>query len=93
MLELIKSERFQTEYQMYQNRIEKITDIDVQKQATVLLKTLVAEIKKLDNQHQDMFSKNNLSMGLPDIRNNVMSIRKKIDKVCSEWEKLNQQFK
>ena len=47
MLELIKSQRFQAEYQMYQNKIEKISDADIKNQATILLKTLVNEIKQL----------------------------------------------
>jgi hypothetical protein len=87
MLELIKSQRFQTEYQTYQSKIEKISDENIKNQATVLLKTLVVEIKKLDSQHQDMFSGNQIPMGLGDVRNNITSIRKKIDRLCKDCEK------
>jgi hypothetical protein len=87
MLELIKSQRFQEEYQTYQTKIEKISDENIKNQATVLLKTLVNEIKKLDSQHQDMFSGNQIPMGLGDARNNITSIRKKIDKICKDCEK------
>jgi hypothetical protein len=87
MLELIKSQRFQTEYQTYQSKIEKISDENIKNQATVLLKTLVVEIKKLDSQHQDMFSGNQIPMGLGDARNNITSIRKKIDRLCKDCEK------
>jgi hypothetical protein len=87
MLELIKSQRFQEEYQMYQTKIEKISNEDIKNQATVLLKTLVNEIKKLDSQHQDMFSGNQIPMGLGDVRSNITSIRKKIDRLCKDYEK------
>jgi hypothetical protein len=84
MLELIKSQRFQTEYQTYQAKIKNITNDDVRNQATVLLKTLVNEIKNLDNQHQDMFSGNKMPMGLGDSRSNVVTIRKKLDKLFKD---------
>ena len=87
MLELIKSQRFQEEYQMYQTKIEKISNEDIKNQATVLLKTLVNEIKKLDSQHQDMFSGNQIPMGLGDVRSNITNIRKKLDKLCRDCEK------
>lgn len=82
MLELIKSERFQNEYQMYQTKIKNITNDEARNQAANLLKELVNEIKKLDIQHQDMFSGNKMPMGLSDVRTNVINIRKKLDKIC-----------
>jgi hypothetical protein len=84
MLELIKSQRFQEEYQTYQSKIEKISNEDVRNQATMLLKTLVNEIKNLDIQHQDMFSGNKMPMGLSDSRSNVVTIRKKLDKLFKD---------
>lgn len=89
MLELIKSSRFQAEYQMYQSKIESITDTDIKNQASLLLKTLVSEIKKLDNQHQEMFSGNQIPMALGDVRSNIITIRKKIDRLCKDWETRN----
>lgn len=86
MLELIKSQRFQAEYQTYQTKISKIVDEDVRNRATVLLKTLVNEIKKLDSQHQDMFAGNQIPLGLGDIRSNIVTIRKNIDKLCKDWD-------
>jgi hypothetical protein len=89
MLELIKSERFRSEYQLYQSKIEKITDPAVQKQATNMLKTLVNEIKKLDNHHQDMFSGGQIPISLGDVRSKITDIRKKIDRLCKDWEQSN----
>jgi cell fate regulator YaaT (PSP1 superfamily) len=86
VLELIKSQRFQTEYQGYQTKIEKITDNNVKNQTTILLKTLVNEVRKLDNQHQEMFSGNQIPMGLSDVRSGIVSIRKKLDTLLKDWE-------
>ena len=87
MLELVKSQRFQTEYQEYHAKIEKIANSDVKNQATTLLKTLVNEVKKLDNQHQEMFAGNQVPMGLGDIRSGIVGIRKKLDTLIKDWER------
>lgn len=86
MLELIKSQRFQAEYQVYHAKIEKITKDDVKNQATSLLGMLVNEVKKLDNQHQEMFSGNQVPMGLSDVRSGITSVRKKLDTLLKDWE-------
>jgi hypothetical protein len=87
VLELIKSQRFQAEYQTYHAKIEKITNSDTKNQATILLKTLVNEVRKLDNQHQEMFSGNQVPMGLSDARSGIVSIRKKLDTLLKDWER------
>ena len=87
MLELIKSSRFQAEYQEYCAKIEQITSSDTKNQATILLKTLVNEVRKLDNQHQEMFSGNQVPMGLSDARGGIVSIRKKLDTLLKDWER------
>jgi hypothetical protein len=84
MLSLLKSKKFQNEYNQYQDKIEKITDLSTRNQAMTLLKTLAAEVKKLDSQHQDMFAGNQVPMGLSDVRSNIISIRKKIEKICKD---------
>ena len=85
MLELIKSSRFQKEYQEYHAKIEQITSSDTKNQATILLKTLVNEVRKLDNQHQEMFTGNRVPMGLSDARSGIVSIRKKLDTLLKDW--------
>ena len=87
MLELIKSQRFQKEYQEYHAKIEQITSSDTKNQATVLLKTLVNEVRKLDNQHQEMFAGNQVPMGLNDARSGIVGIRKKLDTLLKDWER------
>jgi hypothetical protein len=86
VLELIKSGRFQEEYRNYHTRIEKITNLDTKNQANGFLKTLVNEVKKLDGQHQEMFSGNRVPMGLGDARSNIIGIRKKLDTLLRDWE-------
>ena len=87
MLELIKSSRFQAEYQEYCAKIEQITSSDTKNQATILLKTLVNEVRKLDNQHQEMFSGNQIPMGLSDARSGIVGIRKKLNTLLKDWER------
>jgi hypothetical protein len=87
VLELIKSSRFQAEYQEYCAKIEQITSSDTKNQATILLKTRVNEVRKLDNQHQEMFSGNQVPMGLSDARSGIVSIRKKLDTLLKDWER------
>lgn len=87
MLELVKSQRFQEEYRIYCDKIEKITSADIKNQATILLKTLINEVKTLDNQHQEMFAGNQIPMGLSDVRSSVISIRKKLDTLLKDWER------
>ena len=87
MLELVKSQRFQEEYQTYCAKIDKIINGDIKNQATILLKTLVNEVRKLDNQHQEMFAGNQIPMGLGDVRSSIVSIRKKLDTLLKDWER------
>ena len=87
MLELIKSQRFQKEYQEYYAKIEQITSDDTKNQATILLKTLVNEERKLDNQHQEMFNGNKAPSGLGDTRSSVVTARKKLDTLLKDWER------
>jgi predicted nuclease with TOPRIM domain len=89
MISLLQSERFQTEYKMYNDRINNISDEQVQAQATTLLKSLINEVKKLDNQHQEMFSGNQLPTALGDVRSGVLTLRKKIDTILKDWERSN----
>ena len=84
MISLLESDAFKKEYAQHQAKIKKITDVSIQNQAATLLKKLIEEIKKLDSQHQDMFSGNQIPMGLGDVRSNIASIRKKLDKICKD---------
>jgi hypothetical protein len=87
VLELIKSQKFQADYQEYCAKIEQITSSETKNQATILLKTLVNEVRKLDNQHQEMFAGNQVPMGLSGARSGIVGIRKKLDTLLKDWER------
>jgi predicted nuclease with TOPRIM domain len=89
MISLLQSERFQTEYKMYNDRIKNISDETVQEQATALLRNLINEVKKIDSQHQEMFSSNQLPTALGDARSGIVTLRKKIDTILKDWENSN----
>lgn len=89
MLEIIKSQRFQEEYKLYRGKIDGITNEDFRAQAETALRNLVNEVKKLDNQHQEMFSGNQLPMALGDARSSILTLRKKIDTMLKDWERGN----
>jgi hypothetical protein len=88
VLELIKSQKFQADYQAFHARIEKIADGDIKNQATILLKTWGNEVRKLDNQHQEMFSGNKAPSSLGDTRSSVVTARKKLDTLLKDWERV-----
>ena len=89
MLSLLNSERFQKEYAVYRSRINNITNQDVRIHAEMLLRNLVNEIKKFDTQHQEMLTANKISLELNDVRNGMLSIRKKINTLLKDWESKN----
>jgi hypothetical protein len=89
MLELIKSQRFQEEYKTYRARIDSITDANVRSQSELLLNNLVSEVKKIDQQHQEMFTGNQIPMSLGDARTGVIALRKKLDTLLKDWQNRN----
>ena len=89
MISILQSERFQEEYASYRNKIDKIDNDDLRNQGEVLLGNLVNEVKKLDGQHQEMFSGNQLPTALGDVRSGVLTLRKKIDTMLKDWERAN----
>lgn len=89
MISILRSERFQEEYSLYQGKIDKITNTELRAQAEGLLKNLVNQISKLDNQHQEMFSGNQLPIALGDVRSDITTSRKKIDTMLKDWERNN----
>jgi hypothetical protein len=84
-MQVIKSQRFQKEYKDYQHKIEKIENLEIKSQATLLLKKLVNEVKNLDNQHQDMFAGNKVPTGLSDVRTDIINTRKKLDVLLKDY--------
>ena len=89
MLSLYKSERFQQEYKDFKTRISRVTDEKLKITLENFLNKLASHTKNLDNQHEEMiFSKQMKSMS-NDLRDNILEVRKTLDKKLSDWERAN----
>lgn len=89
MLSLYKSERFQQEYNDFKTRISRVTDEKLKITLENFLNKLASHTKNLDNQHEEMiFSKQMKSMS-NDLRDNILEVRKTLDKKLSDWERAN----
>jgi hypothetical protein len=78
MLSLVKSQQFQKEYNDFKQKIDNIKNESVKKEAIGLLRQLVAEVKAIDRQHEEMISSMKLSNTVNDHKSNLLDIRKKI---------------
>lgn len=85
-ISLFNSERFQKEYKEFQEKVGKINDPKIKTDASALLSQLVAEVKAIDNGHQEMFTGSKLPSNLSDHRLGLTSIRKKLIAKLTECE-------
>jgi hypothetical protein len=84
MLSLLKSEKFQNECNLYQEKISKISNEQIKEKAELLLKKLVNEVKTIDSQHQEMFTGNRPSSELADSRNKISEARKNLERLLKD---------
>jgi hypothetical protein len=76
---LQQTERFQTDVSRYREQIDKMVNEQDKLEATRLLNDLIYEVKNMDSMYMDMvFSKQLPSMG-GELKNKIISIRKKLD--------------
>ena len=87
MVSLVKSERFQTEYKSFKNRIDLVDNIALKTEVAGLLEKLLNEVKNVDIQHQDLGSIKNLASNGVDVKTKILEIRKRIDKKLTDYEK------
>jgi two-component sensor histidine kinase len=80
MLSLLKSNRFQTEYKMFVEKINLVTDEQDKSQLNELLRQMINEVKKLDSYHEELTRSHMLPMGLDDSKHRLADYRKKIVK-------------
>ncbi len=85
MLSLLKNERFLAEYNEWKNKIDDLDNPSLKTELQELLNKLVFEIKKLDNQHQELFSSHHLPTGVSETKSNIVDIRKKILKKLRDY--------
>lgn len=86
MLTLLKSEKFQTEYKKFQEKISSVTNESIKKELDELLRKLVAEVQNIDRQHSEVSATKQLSISATDSRNSIAEIRRTLDRKLSDWE-------
>jgi uncharacterized phage infection (PIP) family protein YhgE len=76
---LQQANRFQNDVKKYNEAIEKITEEQEKLEAKRLLNDLIYEVKNMDNMYVDMvYAKQLPTMG-NEMRDKIVSIRKKLD--------------
>lgn len=86
MLRLGQSATFKNDYENFKNKIESISNSEVQKDLKILLDRLVYEVKSIDQLHSELSVSNRLPVGTTDTRHNLNSIRLEITKKLKDWE-------
>lgn len=85
MLTLFKSKKFQEDYARYQRIISEMPEGQSQKEAIGLLTKLVNAIKVVDQNISEVSMSNQMPTSMPDLRNNILSIRKQLDAKVRDW--------
>lgn len=78
-----KSEKFQEEISTYNQKIMSAADEQTKKEATMLLKSLIVEIKKIDRYHENILETRSLPSAVNDCRLKATEIRKKLHQLLS----------
>lgn len=82
---LQKNERFQQDCQRYRAAIENMPDGHFKIEATKTLNELINEVKKMDNLLGEMAYTGQIPTIGSEIRDNITSIRKKLDIKIKDW--------
>jgi len=86
MLELIKSQKFQEDYNRYQSVILTMPDGNLKQEVTKLLNNLVFEIKKLDQRHMEMINSRQMASVGTEIKQDITTIRKQLELKIKDWQ-------
>lgn len=81
MLSLLQSEKFQLEYQQYQETISKIYLDDQRKFAEIALAKLISEIKFIDSQNYELFTTHLMPARLNEAKIKLIVLRNELDKI------------
>lgn len=76
---LQRTERFQSDVDRYRKSIDGMSIEQDKLEATRLLNDLIYEVKNMDNMYVDMVYANQLPTMGNEMRNKIVSIRKKLD--------------
>jgi hypothetical protein len=74
---LSKNQRFIQEYSEFSAKIEKISNEQIKNECYTLLRELKKNVQDIDKQHVQ-FTNTRMSDHLSEVRNNIQSIRKKL---------------
>lgn len=86
-MQVSKSSQFQTEFKNFSDRVAKITNERIKKEVEDDLRSLLNEVRLLDQLHQDLLFQKNLSGSASDSKNKILDIRRRIAKKLDSWEK------
>lgn len=80
------NQRFQNEYKSFSDRILKVDNEKIKKDLENDLRSLVSEVRLIDQLHQDLLFQKNLSNTVGDSKNKIIDLRKRISKKLDDWE-------
>lgn len=89
MMSLKSSKLFQDDYARYQRQIFEIKDETVKKELTNLLVELSNCVISIDMHHDTLLSTGRLPEATNDIRNNLASIKRKLDTRLMTHQRFN----
>ncbi len=85
-----RTDRFQEEYKKFKSVIDKMPNDSNKIEAERLLNKLVNEVRLLDRNHNDMIQNRQLGQMSAEIRERIVSLRKRLDKKINDWKRTNQ---
>jgi hypothetical protein len=88
-MQLIKNPRFIEEYNYFNNKINQINDSKIKSECVQLLNQLINEVKAIDRQHEDLVLATKLPSAIDDHKNNLISLRRKINQKIQDCESAN----
>ena len=82
---LQRSSRFQEDCTKYRTAIDSMPDGASKQESQQLLNKLIAEIKKLDSMHMEMFYSRQLPTMGGEMKQDITAIRKKLETRLKDW--------
>lgn len=88
-MQLSKNQRFVEEYKSWSEKISKISDDAAKNECLQLLKELNAHVRDIDKYHTEFTGMTKLPGQLHDVRENLITVRKKLDSKIKACEQAN----
>lgn len=87
MMKLRNNPKFKEDYENYQKQILTIEDSNLRKELTSLLSSFFDEVNAIDMHHDTLLINGKMPSGISESRNNLASIKKKLDAKLSMIKK------